>query len=112
MLPHGEGGPANSLNFKSVDGASSYKDGHENEGDPGRFQKRSASLMQYNRNLSSQKEHDAVSPDDEMVREQLRAFQSQLLARDSQRHDRIRARNLANSRTPNDYTRHLSKLQA
>ena len=38
MLPHGEGGPANSLNFKSVDGASSFKDRHEYERGPGRFQ--------------------------------------------------------------------------
>ena len=74
MLPHGEGGPANSLNFKSVDGASSFKDRHEDERGPGRFQQRSASLMQYNHGLNSKNEHDTVSPDDQVVREQLRAF--------------------------------------
>ena len=38
MLPHGESGPSDGRNFKSVDGASSLHDGLEGEQRPGRFQ--------------------------------------------------------------------------
>lgn len=51
-----------------------------------------------------------ASTDQDTMQKQLRAFQSQLMARESQRNNQIRIRNIANSRTPNDFRRQSSGL--